>query len=142
MNRKTFRSILGLLVLGAALVVVVWRPWQPQAGPAATEPDPPAEAVSVTILKRSGGPCGVEIRGTGGGASNVASASLGAGEARSIPLRFPAPYTIEAVTVTRNGSVQRRDMKVTLAGGRRYELLINADDTVAVVPAPSLQQTN
>jgi hypothetical protein len=68
--------------------------------------------------------------------SNSSSAGLAAGEARSGPILFPAPYTIETVIVERGGSPRRREVKLTLAGGQRYELLINTDDTVAVAPVP------
>jgi hypothetical protein len=134
MRRRRYGYLVGALAVVVALALVVWRPWQRREGPATRDPDPPADTASVTIFKRSGGPCRVEILGAGGGASNLASASLAAGETRSTPLLFPAPYTIEAVTVTRDGPPQRREVKVTLAGGRRYDLLINADDTVAVAP--------
>ena len=137
MRRRRFVSLAVVLAVGAALAIAAWRPWPARVEPAdAGGPHPPADTAAVMVLKRSGGPCGVEILGAGGGGSNLASASLAAGEARSIPLRFPAPYTIEAVTVTRDGTPRRREVKVTLAGGRRYELLVNPDDTVAVAPAP------
>lgn len=137
MRRRRFIFLAVVLVAGAALAIAVWRPWQARPAPVSSrDPDPPADTAAVTVLKRAGGPCAVEIRGTSGGASNLASASLAAGEARSISLRFPAPYTIEAVTVTRDGPPQRRDVRMTLAGGQRYELLINEDDTVAVAPTP------
>src|SRR5687767_11814943 len=137
MRRRWLVCLVGLLVIGAAATVVAWRPWQSRVGPAGVvEPDPPADTASLTILKHFDGPCQVEVRGTGGGASNLASASLAAGEARSIPLRFPAPYTVEAVTVTRDGNRRRREVKATLPGGRRDELLVNEDGTVAVAPAP------
>ena len=137
MQRRRLVFLAVILAAVAALAIAMWRPWQARVAPAgAGDPDPPADTAAVTVLKRSGGPCGVEILGTSGGASGLASASLAAGEARSISFRFPAPYTIEAVIVTRDGLKQRRDVKVTLAGGQRYELLINEDDTVAVAPAP------
>jgi hypothetical protein len=125
-----------MLAVAIALAFIMRRPGQPGSGGAgAAGPAPPADIAAVTILKRSGGPCGVEILGTVGSASNLASASLAAGAARSIPLQFPAPYTIEAVTVMRAGAQQRWDVKMTLAGGRRYEILVNPDDTIALLPA-------
>lgn len=136
MRRRRLVQVAGAVAIGVALAIVWWRPWRPPVGPpAAVDPDPPADTAAVTIVKRSGGPCRVELRGTAGGAANLASASLPAGAARSVPLQFPAPYTIEAVTVTRDGPPQRREVKAPLAGGRRYELLVNADDTVALAPA-------
>jgi hypothetical protein len=134
MIRRRYVYLVGALAVVVALSVVVWKPWQQRTGPATGDPDPPADTASMTISKRFGGPCRVEILGAGGDASNLASASLAAGEARSTPLLFPAPYTIEAVTVTRDGPPQRREVKITLAGGRRYDLVITADDTVAVAP--------
>ena len=73
--------------------------------------------------------------GSAGNMSNSSSAGLAAGETRSTPIRFPAPYTIETVIVERDGSPRRREVKLTLAGGQRYELLVNKDDTVVVTLA-------
>ena len=75
--------------------------------------------------------------GAVGDVSNTSSASLAAGEAHSTPIRFPAPYSIQVVTVTRGGNPLRHEVNLTVEGGRRYELLVNADDTVAVGPAPN-----
>ena len=137
MRCRWFAYLTGVVVIGAALVLVLSRPWQPRLGPATVgDTDPPDDAASVTITKRSGASCQVTITGGTGNVSNSSSASLAAGEARSAPIRFPAPYTIEAVTVTRDGSPRRREVNLTLAGGQRYELLVNTDDTVAVAPAP------
>lgn len=68
--------------------------------------------------------------------SNSSSASLGAGEALSAPIRFPAPYTIQTVTVTRDGNSRRQEVNLTLTGDQRYEVLVSTDGTVAVAPAP------
>ena len=136
MRCRWFAYLIGLLVVGATLVLVLWRPWQQRSEPAAVEDsNPPVDVASLTIVKRSGAPCGVTIIGGAGDVSNTSSAGLAAGEARSAPIRFPAPYTIEAVTVTRDGSPRRQNVKLTLAGGHRYELLINKDNSVAVTPA-------
>lgn len=124
-------------MVGGALVLLLWRPWQQRPEPTALgDSDPPIDVASLTIVKRSGAPCGVTIIGGAGDVSNTSSAGLAAGEARSTPIRFPAPYTIEAVIVTRDGSPRRQNVKLTLAGGHRYELLINKDNSVAVAPAP------
>ena len=137
MRHRWFRRFAGVLIVGTSLVLVLWRPWQPRSGPAAvSDPDPPVDVVSVTLIKRSGRPCDVTIMGASGNMSNSSAASLAAGETRSGPFRFPAPYTIETVIVTRAGSPRRQEVKLTLAGGQRYELLVNKDDTVVVTLAP------
>lgn len=137
MRNRSFVYLAGVLAIAAALVLGLWRPWQPRLGPVETqEPDRPADTAAVAIVKQSGGPCQVTILGGDGNMSNSSSASLASGKARSMTIRFPAPYTIEAVTVTRDGSSRRLPLKLTFAGGQRYELLINTDNTVAVVPAP------
>jgi hypothetical protein len=89
---------------------------------------------NLALQRTPAGACQITILGGDGKMSNSSSASLAAGKVRSGPIRFPAPYTIEAVTVTRDGSERRQQLKLTLAGGQRYELLINTDDSVAVAP--------
>ena len=138
MRNRSFIYVAAVVVVGAALVLGLWRPWQTRLGPVETDdPDPPVDIAALTIVKQSGGACGVTILGSAGNMSNSSSAGLAAGKARSGPIRFPAPYTIEAVTVTRNESSRRVQVKLTLGGGQRYELLINTDDTVAVAPVPA-----
>ena len=87
-----------VLVVGAALVLGLWQPWQPRPGPVeADDPDPPIDTAAIRIVKESGGACGVTILGESETMANSSSASLAAGKARTEPIRFPAPYTIRVV---------------------------------------------
>src|SRR5262245_6273289 len=123
MKNRSFVYLAVLLVVGAAVILGLRRPWQSGPGVVgAQESDPPVGSAALRIVKQSGGPCGVTILGNAGDTSNSSSASLAKGNAQSASILFPAPYTIEAVTVTRgrDGSPQRQQLKLTLAGGQRY----------------------
>jgi hypothetical protein len=77
------------------------------------------------------------VLGDGAGPERGATSSSGfhltAGADQSARLRFPAPFTIEAVTVERGGAARRSEPAATLEAGRAYELIVHPDGTAEVI---------
>ncbi len=92
----------------------------------------PAAMAKLLATNRSDGPCKVTVDGSGTFRGSF-GCDLAAGESRLV-LNVNAPFTVESLTVDRAGKLRRHDMKLTLPGGEPREVVINADDSVEVVP--------
>jgi hypothetical protein len=149
---KWFAIVGAVVLVGTVAILSVWRPWvaigvvpRPTV-PAATEgasftPLPvnlnelvdPAKMVTLVCVNKSGRACRVTVAGGFGSLRGRTSAELPAGETPS-SMMISGPYTIETITVERDGKSHRQDMNFTLSVGLKYDVRVSADDTVEVIP--------
>ncbi len=87
----------------------------------------------LVATNRSDAPCKLTVDGSGTFRGNF-GCDLAVRESRAV-LLVNAAFTVESVTIDRAGKSRRHEMKLALSGGETREVVINADDSVEVVPA-------
>ncbi len=146
MNPRARLGILApALAAAVAMALVIWQPWSDRSAvtvKAPSNPPPPTidlgsltltNAATLKATNKTGGPCKLTLDGAGGFQGHFTS-ELAAGESNSV-LHVSAPFTVESLTVDRAGKSHRHELKLTLTGGETREIVINADDSVEIVPA-------
>jgi hypothetical protein len=154
MNPRTMFGLLAAVAVstGIAVTVALWRQPAPVAPPVAAPPalnvtadapgkdsaifgvgGPGSAGMATVKATNKGGPCKLAIAGNGSFRGNFGS-DLAAGESRMV-MAVSAPFTIESLTVERAGKSRRQDVTLNVGSGEIREVVVNADDSVEVVPA-------
>jgi hypothetical protein len=134
------RLILFALIVAAAVILAVQRPWEkvaPPRPPAIGAPNldvlNPAKLVALRCLLAGGGPCSVTIVGHSGETLSRLTFNLSAAGTPSGSQSVAGPFTIDTVNVERGGKTHRQEFNVTILGGQTREVRVNPDDTVELV---------
>lgn len=139
-QRISSRAILRLVLatgVAAACVVVIYQQTkrnQQAANQAGIAADP--NAIQIVVTKASGSPCQVEVAGGTEDTRHRMSLHLGDGKTQSEPIKFPGPrYNLDSVTVIRDGNSKPQEMKAALRAAEVYEIRIDGNDSIELVPA-------
>jgi|SRR5947209_9493005 len=140
------RIVLFALVVAVAIFIAVRRPWdQPvqRHPPGQTPPntvdgpdvDPlnPGKLVTLQCVLNGAGPCTVKVESRGAGGSVNHFTFNMSGVTKSLTQRTLGPLTIDAVTVERDGTTHRQELKVIIPAGQSREIKVNADNSVEFV---------
>ncbi len=132
------RLIIFALVVVAAVFLAVRRPWERRQPPPTIDAPNldvlhPEKLVTFQCVIDGGGSCTVRVAGHHGEALDRITFNM-AGEARSALQRVAGPWTIDSITVERGGKTHRQDLNLTIPGGQKREIWVNADDTVELRP--------
>ena len=136
--RFGMRLVSSALTVVAAVILAVRRPWE-QSKPLPTVDAPnldvlhPEKLVTLQCVIGGGGPCSVRVTGHHGEALDRLTFNM-AGETRSAFQRVAGPLAIDSITIERGGKTHRQELNLTIPGGQKREILVNADDTVELRP--------
>jgi hypothetical protein len=153
MSPRQWLLVIGILAAGAVTASVLWlySPAPPVTPPTnvqapnsqnAFQAPPidvgsllnPAKLVTFIGVNKSSRSCKVTVTGGGDNFHSNISADVPAGQSRNLS-SVNGPFTIQAVTVERDGKSRRHDLKVPVAAGEKKEIRVNEDDTIEVAPA-------
>lgn len=127
-TRSKLRVALALGIVVASAVIIYQQSKRDRQAPQQAGMPRDPNAIQLIVTKASGAPCQVVLSGGSQDLRHRVSLRLGDGKAESDQLELPGPsYTLDTVTVTRDGDAKPHEVNKTLHVAEEYEIKIDSD---------------